>query len=151
MVYGHSPMTRMVGLASGIAVKSRRMAERRLKRLGITYPQFGALTAISEIGGGPQKLVAERLEIDVNTAMVVCSALEAKGLATRKRDPRDSRALVVSLSAAGRSLLAKARVEAGRLIARLPEGLPPEKMDAALEVLESIYAAMKAAEEAEGA
>jgi DNA-binding MarR family transcriptional regulator len=151
MIFADTPMTSLVGLASGICVKSRRLTERRLRPLGLTFPQFGALAAIAELGGGPQRAVAARLETDVNTAMVVCAALEKKGLATRKRDPRDSRALVVNLSPAGRSLLSKAMAEVGGLIASLPSGISAAKVGAALDVLGQVYQAMKIAEEDEDA
>jgi DNA-binding MarR family transcriptional regulator len=151
MIYADAPITRIVGLASGIAVKSRRMTETRLRPLGLTFPQFGALVAIEEIGGGSQRSVADRLETDVNTAMVVCSALEAKGLATRKRDPSDARALVIALNPAGRSLLSKAKAAVRGLVALLPASLPDATVAAALAALGEIYAAMKSAEESENA
>lgn len=151
MIFADTPMTSLVGLASGICVKSRRLTERRLRPLGLTFPQFGAMAAIAELGGGAQREIARRLETDVNTAMVVCAALEKKGLATRKRDPRDARALVVSLSAAGRSLLSKAMAEVGGLVAGLPSGIPAAKLGAALEVLGQVYQAMRVAEEEDDA
>ena len=49
--------------------------------------------------------ISERLGIDRNTMTLLLDDLEAKDLVTRRRDPRDRRAHLVTLTDAGREVL----------------------------------------------
>jgi DNA-binding MarR family transcriptional regulator len=150
MIYEDDPLTAIVGLCAGISAKTRRLSEAELKPLGLSYPQFGALAAAAETGGGRQRDLARRLESDVNTTMVVCAGLEARGLLFREADPADRRSLRINLSERGRSLAGKAVRRIAGLVALLPKDLPPSDVEATLRTLGAMYAAVKAAEAAKG-
>ncbi len=108
MIYAEEPLTRLIGLAAGIDIKTRRIAGRSLSSVDLTYAQFGVLVAIAERDASTQRELAERLETDTNTVMVVCDSLERKGLAARSADPRDRRVRRISMSPRGRRVLVKA-------------------------------------------
>ena len=93
---------------SGIYIKSRRIAEDRLKPLGVTWPQFGALFHLTQQDKITQAQLAERLESDANTAMVLCNSLERKGWITRNRDPADKRVNLIFLTSEGREVFQQA-------------------------------------------
>ena len=93
---------------SGIYIKSRRIAEDSLKPLGVTWPQFGALFNLNQQDNITQAQLAERLESDANTAMVLCNSLERKGWITRNRDPTDKRVNLISITSEGRTIFQRA-------------------------------------------
>ena len=89
---------------SGIYIKSRRIAEEQLKPLKVTWPQFGALFNLNQEDNITQTQLAERMEADVNTTMVLCNSLERKGWITRNRDPSDKRVNLLSITTEGRAI-----------------------------------------------
>jgi len=93
---------------SGIYIKSRRIAEEQLKPLNVTWPQFGALFNLVQEDNITQAQLAERLEADANTAMVLCNSMERKGWVIRNRDPSDKRVNLISLTAMGNSIFQQA-------------------------------------------
>ncbi len=80
-----------------------------LDALGLTYPQYLALVALwtrddQTVGG-----LGEQLFLESNTLTPLLKRLEAEGLVTRRRDPKDERQVRVSLTAAGKALGERAR------------------------------------------
>lgn len=75
-----------------------------MRDAGLTPSQFGALEALLHGGSMKQNELAKKLlKTDGNIVMVVRN-LEKRGLVERKESEADRRAIVVSLSAAGRAL-----------------------------------------------
>jgi DNA-binding MarR family transcriptional regulator len=105
MIFDELPITRLFALIGGIQAKSRRLAERTIRASGLTYSQYGVLVALGENDGLPQKSIADRLETDANTVMVIVDSLEAKSFVTRMPSPSDKRLRLVTLTEAGRSAL----------------------------------------------
>jgi len=101
------PHWKLYALISGIYLKSRRLSEESLKSLGITFPQFGALLNLSTQDNITQKELAERMDTDTTTIMVICDSLEKKGLLERKKDPADRRVNRLVLTTQGRNVFAK--------------------------------------------
>lgn len=93
---------------SGIYIKSRRIAEVRLKPLKVTWPQFGALFNLSQEDNITQAQLAERMEADANTIMVLCNSLERKNWVKRNRAPTDKRVNLISLTPEGRAVFQQA-------------------------------------------
>jgi DNA-binding MarR family transcriptional regulator len=93
---------------SGIYVKSRRMAEKWLKPLNMTWPQFGAMLNLSQGDGITQRELAEKMEADSTTVMVLCDSLEKKGWMNRTKDPSDRRVNRLILTEEGRETFAEA-------------------------------------------
>ena len=143
MIYDTIPITRLIGLASGIQMKTQRAAERELKSLGLTYAQFGTLTAIRERDGRSQTELAHRLESDANTVMVICDSLQKKGLVDRKADPADRRVWRICITPRGGQAITKAREAVERLYTPLLSVLTDQEIAAAVPVLEKLYGCLK--------
>ena len=75
--------------------------------LGIHGRHFSVLTVLGEEKPLSQVEMGERLGIDRNTMVLLLDDLETLGLVTRRRDPRDRRAHLVSLTDAGKDVLAQ--------------------------------------------
>jgi MarR family transcriptional regulator, organic hydroperoxide resistance regulator len=78
-----------------------------LEELGVTYPQYIVIVALSEddhqtVGG-----LGETLFLESNTLTPILKKLEAMGYVRRQRDAEDERQVFVSLTDAGRRLREK--------------------------------------------
>ncbi len=82
--------------------------------LGIHGRHFSVLAVLGEEKPLAQVEMSERLGIDRNTMVLLLDDLEARGLVTRRRDPRDRRAHLVSLTDGGRNVLAQSTALARR-------------------------------------
>jgi DNA-binding MarR family transcriptional regulator len=146
MIFEQEPLTRLVGLATGIHMKTQRIAERALRAHGLTYAQFGILTAIAERDGSTQRELARRLETDANTVMVICDSLGKKGLATRLSDPSDRRIRRISMTARGKKIFAKALSTVEGLYRPLSEIFPDSEILPVLPLLQRMYGYLKGRE-----
>ena len=72
-----------------------------LDRLGITYPQFLVLQALHEQPDRTIGQIAERLSLESSTITPLIKRLEAAGLVSRSRDPKDERQVRVRLTDLG--------------------------------------------------
>lgn len=95
-------------LIGAIHMKLNRLAQRKLKDLNLTYPQFGALMVLTERSMLCQRELAAVLETDTTTTMVICNGLEDKGFIERQRDPNDKRAYQLVITEKGRELYQQA-------------------------------------------
>ena len=75
---------------------------RLLEPLRLTPAQFGVLALLYERDGQRQATLCERAAVDPNTMVGILDRLEAAGRVSRDRDPRDRRAYLVRITAAGR-------------------------------------------------
>lgn len=78
-----------------------------LKEIGLTYPQLLAMTVLWETNNVPVGAITSKLQLDTNTLTPLLKRLEAMGLLTRTRSPRDERQVFVSLTRKGRTLQKK--------------------------------------------
>ena len=102
------PHWQLFAVVSGIYIKSKRIAEEQLKPLDVTWPQLGALLNLAQEDNITQAKLAERLEADPNTTMVLCNSLERKGWVTRNKDPSDKRVNRISLTKEGKMVFQQA-------------------------------------------
>lgn len=72
--------------------------------LGLTYPQYIALIALSEQDGQTVTALGKKLFLESNTLTPLLKKLEAAGYLRRARGMADERQVVVSLTPAGRAL-----------------------------------------------
>jgi DNA-binding MarR family transcriptional regulator len=102
--------------AADVADRLHSAAIRLLRRLrqaddaaGLTGPQSSALSVL--VFGGPTTLsrLAEAEHVRAPTMSRLAKELEAKGLIARRTDAADRRSAVITATAKGRALLAKAR------------------------------------------
>ena len=75
-----------------------------LDPLGLTYTQYITMMVVWELRSVTVKELGNRLFLDSGTLTPLLKKLEAKGLLVRRRDPRDERSLVVTVTAAGEAL-----------------------------------------------
>jgi len=86
-----------------------RAYRRILEALGLTsYTQFIAIVALFEEDNQSVHGLGEKLFLESNTLTPILKKLEALGYVERRRDPSDERQVLVSLTAAGRSLRERA-------------------------------------------
>lgn len=76
-----------------------------LDRLGLTYPQYLVLMALSEAESLTVGEIGARVFLESNTLTPLLKRLEAAGHLLRRRDAADERQVRVSLTAQGQSLL----------------------------------------------
>ena len=83
-----------------------------LEPVGLTHSQFVLLACtqwLEEQGdGASQVMIATQAGMDVKTASQVLHRLERAGLVSRQPDPKDARARIVTTTAAGREVGARA-------------------------------------------
>lgn len=104
-----------------------------LEPLGLTHPQYLVMLALWEESPLSVKQLSGLLQLDPGTLSPLLKRLEAGGLVTRQRDPRDERALAVTLTDAGRALRAEA------------EKIPPaiiERLGLRISELEALHASL---------
>jgi DNA-binding MarR family transcriptional regulator len=77
-----------------------------LDKLGLTYTQYIALVALAEANEQTVGALGEKLFLESNTLTPILKKLEQTGYLKRQRDPKDERQVRVSLTPAGRKLLA---------------------------------------------
>lgn len=84
-------------------------ADYRRRVTEITGLPFGRARALRRLGTSPMALkdLAHALDIDAPAATVTVNVLEEHGLVLRSPHPTNGRLKVVTLTAAGRSMLAK--------------------------------------------
>ncbi len=95
--------------------------------LGIHGRHFGVLAVLGEGKSLAQVEMSERLGVDRNTMVLLLDDLEAGALVTRRRDPRDRRAHLVSLTDAGRAVLTESTALAQRTNDEVFAPLSPEE------------------------
>lgn len=139
MMKSDEPHWKLFALASGIYLKSRRLAEKSLKPLNMTWPQFGALLNLARGDNITQKELADRLEGDTTTTMVLCDSLEKKGWLSRIKDPSDRRVNRLVLTKEGRAVFAKALPVMMARYQIIAEGVSQEKIETVLPILEELY------------
>jgi MarR family transcriptional regulator, organic hydroperoxide resistance regulator len=80
-----------------------------LKDLGLTYPQYLVMLVLWERDDLMVSEIGERLFLDSPTLTPLLKRLEAAGLVARNRSGADERQVIVSLTAAGQRLRARAK------------------------------------------
>src|SRR5580700_4680388 len=92
-----------------------------------TIAQYRTLVVLAS--RGPQRLVdlATTLDVAASTAGRMCERLIRKGLIRRHRARADRRAVLVSITAAGREVVDQATARRRALIAEILTALPPEQ------------------------
>lgn len=98
-----------------------------LDAMGITYPQYLMLSALSEEDGMTIGAIAGRLALDSSTVTPPMKRLEQAGLVTRRRSQVDERQVQVWLTDAGRDMLGQSGCLGETLIDR--SGMTPRQID----------------------
>lgn len=80
-----------------------------LAPLNLTYPQYLVMSVLWQDGPAGVGSIGERLGLDSSTLSPLLKRLEADGLVARRRSTDDERGVLISLTARGSRLKAKAR------------------------------------------
>ena len=107
-------------------IAMNRLYKPMLDKLGLTYPQYLVLSTLWERDGLPVSSIADRLSLDSSMITPLLKRLEAAGLVTRTRNPKDERQVIVTLTAKGRSLNERTTCLTDTLLER--SGMTPEKL-----------------------
>ena len=139
MMTNQQPTWKIFALCSGIYLKTRRISEKALLPLNLTWPQFGALITLSQGDNITQKELANRLDSDTTTIMVLCDSLQKKGYLNRIKDPKDRRVNKIVLTNKGKLVFSKAYPLIQEKYNLIANQVSPEQILGALPVLEKIY------------
>jgi MarR family transcriptional regulator, organic hydroperoxide resistance regulator len=90
-----------------------------LEPMGLTHPQYLVMLALWEESPLTLTELGRRLRLEPATLSPLLKRLEAGGMVTRQRDPRDERALAVSLTTKGRRTRARAERIPAAILDRL--------------------------------
>ena len=119
-----------------------------LEPMGLTHPQYLVMLALWEDSPLRVSELAERLSLEPATLSPLLKRLESSGMVVRGRDPRDERALAVSLTREGRAARRQAERIPAAIMARLDKGIP--ELEALRDSLSDLIAAAAEPEEAVG-
>src|ERR671915_2540052 len=107
-------LTRRAGfLLAQLGTHAHRRFAERLARLDLHPRHFGMLSHLAASEGRSQQALSNALGIHRSAVVALVDDLERRGLAERRRDPVDRRAYTLSLTPAGRELLAELERVAG--------------------------------------
>ncbi|MEW1979821.1 MarR family transcriptional regulator [Citricoccus sp. NPDC079358] len=104
----------------------------------ITGPQFAVLLALATSGPAGQGTVGGLAALDRSSASDVLRRLEARGWTARSPDPDDRRSRLVSLTAAGRSLVGELWPAVERVQERILEPVSAPERGRVVEVLAAV-------------
>ena len=106
---------------------------------GLSHGLLSALATVSK--DGPLRLaeLAQIEQVSAPSTTRLVAELEAKGLVSRRPDPDDGRAVLISVTTAGTDTVLRVRSARGAMVQELLEQLTPEEVaaiEAALPALE---------------
>lgn len=90
-----------------------------LEPMGLTHPQYLVMLALWEESPLRVAELAERISLEPATISPLLKRLEASGMVVRGRDPRDDRALAVSLTRKGSAARRRAEAIPAAILDRL--------------------------------
>ena len=113
------------------------LALRSLSAAGtsITLPQYRMLVTLDAEGAHNVRDLAAGLGVDRSTATRMCNRLVNSGLIDRTTDPSDRRAVVISLTGPGRSVVAAVTKARRENVARLLRSVPPSRREQLVDLL----------------
>jgi DNA-binding MarR family transcriptional regulator len=108
----------------------RRSLSEGLSSVGVTLPQYTALSVLRDRGALSNAQLARRVFITPQSTIKVIAALEDKGLITRVPDPDHGRILRTLLTPGGQDVLEACDRVAAQVEAKMLEELSPEERSA---------------------
>jgi DNA-binding MarR family transcriptional regulator len=115
----------------------RRSLGERLASLGVTLPQYTALSVLKRRGALSNAQLARRVMITPQSTIKVIAALERKGLITRAPDPDHGRILRTLITPRGQEVLDACDRVAGQMESKMLEEIPLGARDEFLTQLKS--------------
>mgnify|MGYP001313732391 CR=1 FL=1 len=134
-----SDLARFFELVSGVQVRTRRTIEAGLRGRGLTYAQYTALAALDARNGMSQAELAQALDTDSTTAMVLRTSLEKKGYVDRVDDPDDGRVKRIVITDSGKTALHSAAPETRSFYSKASAVLSDPEVKRMLPALQRIH------------
>jgi DNA-binding MarR family transcriptional regulator len=116
-------------LFSKIGARANKLFAEALEPLGLRPNHVAVLQYLRVSEGASQREVVDGLWIDASSLVALLDEFERRGLAERRRNPRDRRAYAVHLTSEGRELLVRARRLSREVERRLLAPLPPRERE----------------------
>jgi DNA-binding MarR family transcriptional regulator len=104
----------------------------------LTSRQFVILSCLAEHDGISQTKIVEDTRVDRSTISTIVTLLGRRGLVQRRRSRSDSRAYVLSMTAAGRAALKKAKTKIAKADRKALSALNEDQRLALLAALDTI-------------
>lgn len=139
MLFEETVAGHMIELIWRIYFLSKRVIDQNLKKVNLTYPQFGTLIALSKQENVSQRKLAEFFGIDTTNMMVICDSLEKKELILRKSNPRDRRENLIVRTKRGKDLAKKAMMMMENQVGRITGQLQAKDIESAMPVLKQLH------------
>lgn len=134
-----SRSTRLYHRLQLAARATKRVADRQmLEATGLTTAQVAALAVVSDHPAASQRVIAARLGVQESAVTAMVGRLVHVGAVSRQRDPADARRWVVSLTAHGTSVLARAEVSFSRTNGAIESVLAEHDIDELAVLLERL-------------
>jgi DNA-binding MarR family transcriptional regulator len=134
------PLEEQLSFALSVATRNVTAIHRPfLAALGLTYPQYLAMLALWHHGSVSVRGLGELLQLDSGTLSPLLKRLEALGYVHRERAPADERSVIVTATAAGEALRARAASIPAAVRDQL--GMPAEEVEHLLAILAGVMAA----------
>ncbi|MFE6866239.1 MarR family winged helix-turn-helix transcriptional regulator [Kitasatospora sp. NPDC057692] len=121
-----------------------RLAE-RLARRGLRLWDMAVLAALADFGPHAQRDLVRRLRVDPSDTAKVADRLAADGYVERVRDAADRRRVLVTVTDAGRALLAELRAEAHAVQDEVLAPLSPAERQVLHDLLGRVHARLPGA------
>jgi DNA-binding MarR family transcriptional regulator len=134
------PISELFELTAVISTRIKRAIHLWLRPFKVTVNQYGALLVLMHADGPTQKELAQALETDTTTAMVICDGLEKKDLIRRKRGTADRRVNELHVTYKGKALMAGAVPAVENLVAPLTRALSSEQVNLVAPILRVLAA-----------
>ncbi len=115
-----------------------RASERMEARIGITATQRIVIRTLGRYPGMMPGQLAEALGVHPGTTSGQLRRLEARGLITRLRDPRDARRVMLGLTEAGRAYDRPMEGTVEQAVQTAIASVDPRRIEATVEVLQEI-------------
>jgi DNA-binding MarR family transcriptional regulator len=113
-------------------------ARRRRAWSELTYQQYNVLRMVDTMGPQPQAEVARRLMVTAPVVTRLAATLADSGLVERRPDPKDRRAVLLTLTATGRRRARAMRRDLLEAARELLEPIPGDRRDAVAAALEEL-------------
>jgi DNA-binding MarR family transcriptional regulator len=118
---------------------SKRVIDKNLKKMNLTYPQFGTLVALSKQENISQRKLAGFFGIDTTNMMVICDSLEKKKFVQRKANPDDRRENLIVRTKQGIEHTKQAMSLMETYVGQITAPLEKKEITAAMPVLKKLF------------
>lgn len=117
-----------------------RRFDERLRPFGYSMAYVRVAIALEQHGPMQQKELLEHVDVEQPTLTALLTRMERDRLLSRKADPRDARARLVSLTARGASRLAEVKQALAEVVDQALTGIAEQEQQVVLRVLRQVVA-----------